>query len=274
MREGMYPDHVVVVDRPAMHVARILINRPQKRNAIDVRVRQALIDAFTAVLAEPETRAVIFGGAGGHFSGGGDISSMIGLEEDEARERMRHGHVLCRLVANARIPVVTAIEGTAAGASMGLALLGDHIIVGQGAQILFPFMRLGLTPDWATLYSLPRRIGLASARQILMQSKPINGVAAVEIGLADSVVADAAVMVAATGKAVEMSKLPLYAFGRMKERLRRAFSSMEEELLREEDDQVACLVGKEFREGYAAFKAKRHPDFVQLGVARSSNERE
>lgn len=268
----MHTNNVIVVDRPAMHVARILINRPEKRNAIDVRVRQALVNAFTAVLADPESRAVIFGGTGGNFSAGGDIPSMVGLDEHDARERMRHGHLLCRLVAHARVPVITAIEGAAAGASVGLALLSDHIVVGQSAQMHFPFMKLGLTPDWATLYSLPRRIGVVSARQMLMQAQTINGVAAVEIGLADSVVVDADVMGAAIEKAVELSKLPLDAFARMKKRLSHASFSMEEELLREEDDQVACLLGEEFREGYAAWKARRHVDFLRAGVVHRSDQ--
>ena len=255
-------DSAVVVDRPAPHVTRILIDRPHKRNAVDFQVRQALIDAFTDVLADPQNRALVFGGAGGNFSSGGDVPSMIGLTESEARQRMRHGHVLCRLIAGARVPVITAIEGIGAGASVGLALLGDYIVVGQGARILFPFMKLGLTPDWATLYSLPRRIGLTSARQVLMHARTIDGVDAVALGLADAAVADAHVMIAAVEKAVEFSKLPLAAFARMKTRLGRPASCIEEELVREENDQVNCLLGEEFREGHAALKEKRAADFL------------
>ncbi|CAN0504606.1 unnamed protein product, partial [Phaeothamnion confervicola] len=130
---------VVLVDRPAPHVARLLINRPDKRNAIDYDVRQQLTDALGTLLGDATVRAIVFGGAQGVFSAGGDVPSMVGLSEAQARERMQHIHVLCRLIAGAGVPVVSAIEGIGAGAAVGLALMGDRIVVGEGTKILFPF---------------------------------------------------------------------------------------------------------------------------------------
>src|SRR5690606_40294968 len=91
--------------------------------------------------------ALVFGGVDGVFSAGGDVPSMVGLNEEQARERMRHIHVLCRLVGGARIPVVSAMEGFTAGAAVGLALLGDRNAVGRAARILFPFLTLGLSSE-------------------------------------------------------------------------------------------------------------------------------
>lgn len=255
---------LVLVDSPAPHVARVLINRPDKRNAIDYDMRQALIDALTLVLANPENRALVFGGAAGTFSAGGDLPSMIGLSEAQARERMRHGHALCRLIGNAEMPVVTAIEGIGAGAAVGLALLGDVIIVGDGTRILFPFMKIGLTPDWGTLYSLPRRVGLPRAMQLLCNTSPISGAEALRVGLADQLVNDAEVMNSAVAKASELAALPAGAFAKMKQRLVNASVSLEQELQREEQDQTSCLRGDEFKEGFAAFTEKRAANFVKL----------
>ena len=256
---------VVLVDRPATHVARLLINRPHKRNAIDHEVRQGLMDGLTQLLGDTSTRALVFGGVGGIFSAGGDLPSMRGLNEAQARMRMQHVHALCRTVAPARIPVVSAIEGIGAGGAIGLALLGDHIAVGESTKILFPFLKLGLTPDWGQLLTLPRRVGLSAARRLLMSDSALRGSEALALGLADTLTADADVMKTAVEKATALAEMPIEAFSRTKARLNGPPQLLEDALMREEDDQAICLLGPEFAEGYEAFRTKRTPDFKGLG---------
>lgn len=259
---------VVLLDRPAPHVARLRINRPDKRNAIDHDVRQGFIDHLQELLADGATRALVLGGVEGVFSAGGDVPSMAGLTEAQARERMRHIHVLCRLVAHARIPVVSAMEGVTAGAAVGLALLGDRIVIGRSARVLFPFLKLGLAPDWGQLLTLPRRVGLPVARRILSDGKPVGGEEAIRIGLADLLVDDGEVMDAAVRTASGLALLPLEAYGRMKQRLDHPSASLDAELAREESDQAVCLVGEDFREGFDAFRNKRAADFIGRPGAR------
>lgn len=260
---------VVLVDRPAPHVARLLINRPDKRNAIDFDVRQQLTEALAALLGDGTVRAIVFGGAQGVFSAGGDVPSMVGLSEAQARERMRHIHRLCQLIAEAGVPVVSAIEGIGAGAAVGLALMGDRIVVGEGTRILFPFLKLGLVPDWGQLLTLPRRVGLPVARRILTEGVPVSGNEAHRIGLADTLVADAQVMATAVAQAAELTLLPREAFARMKARLNHPSTSLAEELAREENDQAVCLLGDDFVEGHDAYVNKRAADFVaRPGVKR------
>jgi enoyl-CoA hydratase/carnithine racemase len=260
---------VVLVDRPAPHVARLLINRPDKRNAIDFDVRQQLTEALAVLLGDDTVRAIVFGGAQGVFSAGGDVPSMVGLTEAQARERMRHIHRLCQLIAEAGVPVVSAIEGIGAGAAVGLALMGDRIVVGEGTKILFPFLKLGLVPDWGQLLTLPRRVGLPVARRILTEGAPVSGAEAHRIGLADTLVADAQVMATAEAQATELALLPREAFARMKARLNHPSTSLAEELAREENDQAVCLLGEDFVEGHDAYVNKRAADFVaRPGVKR------
>jgi 2-(1,2-epoxy-1,2-dihydrophenyl)acetyl-CoA isomerase len=256
---------VVLVDRPARHVARLLINRPDKRNAIDHEVRQGLMEGLTQLFGDTSTRALLFGGVGGVFSAGGDLPSMRGLNEAQARTRMQHVHALCRLVASARIPIVSAIEGIGAGGAIGLALLGDHIVVGDNTKILFPFLKLGLTPDWGQLLTLPRRVGLSAARRLLMSDSTLRGSEASALGLADTLVADAYVMKTALEKATVLAEMPIEAFSRTKARLNGPPQLLEDALKREEDDQAVCLLGAEFAEGYEAFRTKRIPDFKGPG---------
>jgi 2-(1,2-epoxy-1,2-dihydrophenyl)acetyl-CoA isomerase len=190
---------------------------------------------------------------------------MVDLDEQGARSRMQHIHILCRLIAGAGIPVVSAMEGIAAGAAVGLALLGDHIVAGPQTRVLFPFLKLGLAPDWGQLLTLPRRVGLPVARRILAEGKPVDGNRAAQIGLADTLVEDARVMDEAVRKASELAQLPLDAFGRMKQRLNAPSGSLAEELAREESDQVVCLLSDDFAEGSQAFRDKRQADFVNRG---------
>jgi 2-(1,2-epoxy-1,2-dihydrophenyl)acetyl-CoA isomerase len=259
---------VVLVDQPVPGVARLLINRPAKRNAIDHEVRQQLMDALHAVAASGTARAVVFGGVGGMFSAGGDLASMAGLDAEGAHARMRHIHVLCRQIAELPLPVVSAIEGVAAGAAVGLALMGDYIVMGEQAKVLFPFLKIGLSPDWGQMLTLPRRVGQAQARRIFTAGAPVLAAEALRIGLADEVVPDGDAMNTAVRRAAELAALPQGAFSTMKARLNDPSATLADELVREERDQVQNLQSAEFAEGFDAFAAKRSPDFLNLPAAR------
>lgn len=254
----------VLLDRPGSGVARLLINRPEKRNAIDYAVRCAMTDHLTTLAGDGETRALVLGGVGGMFSAGGDLPSMSGLDENGARDRMRHIHRLCRQIASAPFPVVSAIEGVAAGGAVGMALLGDHIVVERGARVLFPFLALGLAPDWGQLHTLPKRIGLPAARRVLLAGKPLDGADAFDLGLADELADAGTAMDVALAAAIRFAALPIDAFLRTRARLNGPENALDEEFQREEQDQAICLLGREFAEGYAAFAEKRRPDFTGI----------
>lgn len=256
-------EQVVLRDEPRPGVVRLLINRPDKRNAIDFDVREALINHLRDIGNAPHVRALVCGGVGGIFSAGGDVPSMVGLSEEQARARMTHIHQLCLQLAALPIPVVSALEGFGAGAAVGLALLGDHIVVGPGSKVLFPFMKLGLTPDWGTLRTLPARVGLARARRLSISGEVVSGEDAVAIGLADEYAVD--IMQAAIVQAEKMARLPQEAFARMKQRLNEPASDLHAELEKEENDQTRLLLGPDFREGFQAFTQRRDPDFSLIG---------
>lgn len=253
----------ILLDEPAPHVARVLLNRPDKRNAIDHAVREALTGVVESLQSNRRIRALVIGGAGGFFSAGGDTPSMVGLNEAQARERMRHIHRLCKALLALGIPVVTAIEGMGVGAGVGLALLGDVIVVGPTTKIYFPFLKLGLIPDWGSLLTLPHRIGWPLAQQLLAQSATVDGTRARDIGLADLLVADDAVMHAALDKAEELSQLPHGAFADMKRLLKPSPAEFSVALQAEEDAQAKLLLGEDFVEGYSAMQEKRRANFVR-----------
>ena len=145
-----------------------------------------------------------------------------------------------------------------------MVLLGDHIVVGQRTQILFPFLRLGLAPDWGLLFTLRQRVSKATAWRLVTSPAPVTGEEAFSIGLADQFVADDDIMKAAVSEASRLSQLPIEALRRTRERLADPSRSFEDELAREARDQTACLTGPEFDEGYSAFMEKRVPDFLRV----------
>ncbi len=251
----------VTVDTPAEGIRRIGLNRPEKRNALNPELRGALIEAVASALADAEVHAMLIAGNEGHFCAGGDIDSMAGLTPEAGRARMKSNHVLVRLIAESEKPVVAAVRGYAVGAGAGLAMLADTVVLGEGATLGFPFFRVGLVPDYGLLYSLPRRVGLARARQMLLYARMLKGADAMAAGLADEMVADDEVEKLALERARELAAMPPHAFALAKRQLGLWPTSLDSALEMEAMAQAACFNTAEFAEGRAAFQEKRAPDF-------------
>lgn len=251
---------LVLVDRPAERVARIGLNRPERRNALNNELREAFVAAAEDALGDDDVRALIITGAGGHFCGGGDLTSMP--ETTRAmRARLKTGHRAVRLLLNSEKPVLAAIEGHAAGAGASIALLADVIMMGRSAHISIPFFKVGLIPDWGMLHTLPRRIGAARARQAILQARSYDAEEALAIGLVDRVVDDDEVPAAAVEQASILAALPPHAFAILKQQLAAMPAPLDTALEMEALAQSICITGEEFAEGAAAFKAKRKPVF-------------
>ena len=252
---------VLTIDRPAEGIARIGLNRPEKRNALDPELRLALIDGIEAVLEDSSVRAVILAGNGGHFCAGGDIASMEGLDAAAGRARMKSNHRMVRLIADAEKPVVAAIEGYAVGAGAGIALLADTVVIAETGAIGFPFFKVGLIPDYAILHTLPRRVGAARARQILLYARMLRGADAVDAGLADVLAPEGGTEAVALERARELASMPALAFALAKQQIGLAPVSLEAALEMEALGQASNFTTADFAEGRAAFREKRAPDF-------------
>ena len=264
-KDLMKPDLIqdaVIISQPAPHVAQVAINRPEAKNAIDEKTRRALIEAIQSVLADPDVRALVLCGTEGIFCAGGDLTSMRGMSEQQARVRMRSGHQLVNLLWQTEIPVVVALEKYAIGAGAGLALLADYIIAGKNARMSFPFMQLGLVPDWGSTQALIRRTGWSTAKRLILDKASLKGQQLVELNLADKIVEDKSVLQTACNKAADFSHYPRLAFRLFKIRMQAYPESFSDALNAEEYDQIACFLGAEFEEGLGALEQKRSPDFI------------
>jgi len=252
---------LVISETAAPGIARIAINRPDKRNAVSPEARNALMEAVNGALGDDAIRAIVIGSTAGHFCAGGDIDSMTDLDVASGRTRMKDNHRMVRLLAEAEKPVVAAVEGFAVGAGAGIALLCDTIVLAEGGALGFPFFRIGLTPDYGILFTLPRRVGAARARQILLRAQMVKGQAAVDMGLADELAADGGAEARAVELAQELADMPPHAFALTKRHLAMEPQTLEAALEMEALSQSLAFVGDELTEGRAAFAEKRKPKF-------------
>ena len=257
-------DTPVIVSRPTPHVQQVAINRPEAKNAIDEVTRHALIASIEDTLSDGSVRALLLCGTEGVFCAGGDLASMRGMTEEEARSRMHSGHQLIQLLWNAEIPVVLALEKFAIGAGAGLALVADYVVAGKNSRMNFPFLNIGLVPDWGSTHSLIRKAGWSVAKRLVLDRASLKGDELFDLGLVESVVEDTAVMGAALEKAEDLSLLPRLAFRQFKERMRASPEPMASTLAAEETDQTNCFLSEEFSEGLTALQEKRRPDFLGI----------
>lgn len=166
-------------------VAIVTLNRPERRNAIDLPMRAALADALRCVTQDRGIRAVVLTGAGGSFCAGGDIGAMRDRAPDieEARRRMRDAGELALMLSTLDRPVIAAVDGPAYGAGFGLALACDFILGTERARFCASFIRLGLMPDCLLHASLPRWVGQARARELIFSGRDLRAAEAHALGI-------------------------------------------------------------------------------------------
>ncbi|HYG85427.1 MAG TPA: enoyl-CoA hydratase-related protein [Azospirillum sp.] len=251
----------VTRDTPCPYVARLTLNRPERRNAVDRELRHALIDGVAAALEDPEVRVLVLTGSGGAFSAGGDVASMTGLDTASGRARMRDGQRLVRLLASAEKPLIAAVDGWAVGAGAGLALLCDTVVAGRSAKFGFSFFRIGLVPDYALALTLAQRVGAGRARQWLLYARTVTAEQGLAVGLVDELVEDDAVAATALERARELAVQPPHALALAKRLLAQMPVPLEVALEMELMAQTLCFLSPEAAEGRAAFLEKRPPRF-------------
>lgn len=252
---------IIDIERHGRGIVRVVMNHGAARNAMGEELRGALLPTLDQLFTDPTARVIILTSALKDFSVGGDLSKMDTLTDPKAgRLRMTSAHRLARLLLSADKPMIAEVRGHAVGAGAGLVLFCDTIVMGEGASIGFPFPRVGLAPDFAIAYTLPKRIGLAKARQALLYARNYKGPDALAIGLADEVVADDQVAALAMERARELAALPSHSAAltkRMLEHADDAAAVLDFEAMA----QPLCFASDDFQEGLAAFREKRKPNF-------------
>lgn len=252
---------IVDIERHERGIVRVVMQHEAARNALGEDLRGALLSAFSGLVDDAQVRVIIVASALKDFSVGGDLSKMDTMADPIAgRRRIISAHRLARLLFCVDKPLIAEVRGHAVGAGAGLALMCDTIIMADTASFGFPFLRVGLTPDFGIAYTLPQRIGFARARQAMLYARSFKGREALAIGLADHVVAEDALTTAAMEQAREIAAFPSHAIALTK-RLIECATSPAAVLEFEAMAQPLCFASTDFREGLSAFREKRKPNF-------------
>ncbi|HEY5607819.1 MAG TPA: 2-(1,2-epoxy-1,2-dihydrophenyl)acetyl-CoA isomerase PaaG [Alphaproteobacteria bacterium] len=257
-------ENPIVVDRrPGYRV--ITLNRPERLNAFNEAMQQALAAAIADAERDESCRALLLTGAGRAFSSGQDLNERVTATGDvivpgEALER--YYNPLVRKLRALRFPVVAAVNGTAAGAACNIALACDIVLAARSATFLQAFARLGLIPDAGGTWLLPRLVGQARARGLALLAEPLPAEKAEAWGLIWKAVDDAALMAEAEKLCAHFATAPTVGLGLIKRALDAAESNdLSAQLDLERNLQREAGSHSNYAEGVRAFLEKRKPNF-------------
>lgn len=243
-------------------VSIVTLNDPQQRNALSLEMRIELYDRLKEQMADEASRAIVLAGAGGHFCAGSNIKQMSVKNVAAGRTRLQYMHSIMRFIVNGGKPVITAVEGAAAGAGLALPAVSDFAIAASNAKFAASFLRIGLIPDMGALWAVPRRIGLGRAKRFFALNEVMSGEDAGRLGLVDEVVEPGKALARAIEIANEFAKVPPQTFALYKNALGNRSQTIEDAFNAEVDYQAALFQTRDHKEAVAAFLEKRKPQFT------------
>lgn len=239
----------------------IALNRPEVMNALSSLMRAELLAAVTAL--GQSARVLVLTGSGRAFSSGQDLGDATQLASLDLAETLRREYEpLLRAIYDCPVPTIAAVNGAAAGAGANLALATDVVIACESASFIQAFTRIGLIPDAGGTYWLPRQIGMARAMGAALFADRISARQAADWGMIYDCVPDADFPAHWHGRAAQLAAGPTLAYRAVKQALRASCSNdLDRQLALEAHLQGQCGLTHDFREGVAAFLAKRPPRF-------------
>lgn len=247
-------------------VAVLTMNHPEVMNAASVTMIDGLIAALEYIqLPESGFRAVVLTGEGRGFCSGANLSEVpakAAATRDVGAALETAYHPLLRRLRDLRMPLITAVNGAAAGVGMSFALMGDLAVAARSAYFLQAFARIGLVPDGGSTWLLPRLIGLARARELSLMAEKLPAETALQWGLINRVYDDAALMDESLKLAKRLADGPTQALA-LARRLywESSHNSFEQQIDLERKSQAQAGRTEDFVEGVGAFLQKRTAQF-------------
>ena len=246
-------------------VLMITLNRPERLNAASIQ----LADEFRAALYDlGDARAVLITGAGKGFCSGADLAARgeadaITSKGGSHQALQNHYNPLVSQILRLPVPVVTAVNGPAAGVGCSIALAGDFVIAARSAYFLQAFVNIGLVPDGGSTWLLARAIGRARATRMMMLGEKISAEHAEEWGLIYKAAQDDSFMAEARELAERLAAGPTLAYATMKRNIATALDgTINDVFLAEAEGQRLAGASADAMEGGMAFIQKRKPNFA------------
>jgi 2-(1,2-epoxy-1,2-dihydrophenyl)acetyl-CoA isomerase len=247
------------------HVAHLTLTRGDAANTMNRQFGREFVAAAYAIRKDSSVRAVLLRGEGKNFCFGGDLRGMVaagGNVNAYLTELTTDLHAGLMHLARANAPVVAAVQGTAAGAGLGLVLAADLAIAANSAKFTAAYTAVGLTPDGGSTFLLPRAVGYKRAMEMFMTNRVLDAPTALEWGLINQIVDDADLADTAGALAARLAAGPAGAYGTVKRLLGEAEPGWEAQLAREGHTIAGRAETAEGKEGIGAFLEKRTPKFT------------
>jgi len=242
-------------------ISTITLNRPESYNALDIETLSKLAECITEV-ENNDDKVVLLTGAGKAFCAGGDINMMTKVASREQFEELMDTitTISTKLYLLPKI-VITAVNGSAAGLGLSLALASDYIVANESAKFGMLFAGIGLIPDGGGHFYLKERMGVHQAKQFMWNLEQVQAKQAQKLGLVD-VITEEKAEIAALEVAQKVQMAPFQAIIRSKMILHEAnVEQLNDSLEKEKNGQVAMSQTEDHKEGIAAFLEKRMPQF-------------
>jgi 2-(1,2-epoxy-1,2-dihydrophenyl)acetyl-CoA isomerase len=256
-------DFKTIILKKEGNIATIVLNRPEKLNAVTDTLLAELLEALNEVREDDEVRAVIITGAGRAFCAGFDLETSIGETSGEVWQTMRDGvTTMIMSIRNMPKAVIAAVNGAAAGGGCNLVLACDIILASEKARFGEVFVLRGLQPDFGGTYFLPRLVGVARARELILTGRMFDANEAERMGMINRVVPPDQLESASRELALTLAKHPPLAVKAAKASFYDGLTmDLASVLEREAEMQGILFCTEDFKESAAAFLGKREPIF-------------
>jgi 2-(1,2-epoxy-1,2-dihydrophenyl)acetyl-CoA isomerase len=262
------PSNGVTIDADA-GALEIRFDRVARKNALDVDGVGRIVGALERAAIDDSLRVIVVRGNGDDFCAGADW--VASNSKDSPRPRVGsvqrrtplQAHRMIQLLLEVQLPVVCAVRGWAAGLGCQIALAADFTVAAETSRFWEPFLQRGFSPDSGATWLLPRMVGLAKAKELLMLGRALSGREAAEWGLIHRVVADQELDDAVSELIAQLAKAPTVALGLTKRCLYRSLEgSLSEAMEAEANALELSSRTSDFKEGLAAFREGRPPEFT------------
>ncbi|KEF33341.1 enoyl-CoA hydratase [Deinococcus sp. RL] len=256
----------VILSRTQAGVRTLTLNRPDKLNAANDALLLTLTAELQAAGQDPAVRVVVVTGAGRGFCAGQDLGDVAGRDMTFTEHLQHTYNPLIRTIRGLDKPVLTAVNGVAAGAGASLALAGDIRLWARSASLIEVFSNIALVPDSGSTWFLPRLVGYHRAFELMALAEKVGAEDALRLGLCEHVFPDETFGEEVQRYAERLAARPLHALALTKRALQAALSSTLDQAL-DLEAELQQLAGDhwEHEEGVTAFRARRAPDFRREG---------